>query len=109
MRAERGVVLVEVLVAVLILGIAGLALMELCGGGLRATIAAEAREHEQADAERLLSAYTLLKRTELDQRLGDRRVGPYVVNVQRPERELYRIAVADLVTVVQRDEPSNAP
>jgi len=109
MRAERGVVLVEVLVAVLILGIAGLALMELCGSGLRATMAAETREREQADAERLLTAYTLLKRNELDQRLGDRRVGEYVVNVQRPERELYRIAIADLATVVQRDDTSHAP
>ena len=109
MRAERGIVLVEVLVAVLILGIAGLALMELCGSRLRATMAAETREREQADAERLLTAYTLLKRSELDQRLGDRRVGQYVVNVQRPERELYRIAVTDLVTVVQRDDTSHAP
>ena len=44
-------------------------------------------------------------------------VGAYVVNVQRPEQSLYRIAlqrkeavaVEDLVTVVYRPEASHAP
>lgn len=108
MRSERGAVLLEVLAAVVILGVAGLALIHVAAGGLRATADARVRELEQHDAERLLTAYTLLNRSELDQRLGDRRVGRYVVNVQRPERELYRVSVADLVTVVQRNEPATS-
>jgi type II secretory pathway pseudopilin PulG len=108
MHRERGVALLEVLAAVVILGIAGLALVELTAGGIRATAAARQREQEVADAERLLTAYTLLRRVELDQRLGDRRVGSYIVNVQRPERELYRIAVGDLVTVVYHPEARDA-
>lgn len=109
MRGERGVALLEVLAAVMILGIAGLSLIELTAGGMRATSAARARERDLADAERLLAAHTLLTRAELDQRLGDRQVGPYVVNIRRPERELYRIAIADLVTVVHRADPDHAP
>ncbi len=109
---ERGAALLEVLAAVLILGIAGLALVELVAGGARAAAAARLRETELADQERLLTAYTLLTRTDLDQRLGRREVGPYVVEVQRPERTLYRIGIAratapeveDLVTVVHRRE-----
>ncbi len=112
MRTERGVVLLEVLAAVVILGVAGLALVELVGAGTRAVAVAREREGELADEERLLAAWTLLKRDELDQRIGDRTVGPYVVRVQRPERGLYRIAiqrkeaagVEDVVTVVYRAE-----
>lgn len=109
MRSERGVVLLEVLAAVVILGIAGLGLAELMGASTRAAAQSRARERELGDGERLLTAYTLLTRAELDQRLGDRAVGSYVVNVQRPERGLYRIALADLVTVVYRDGPTDAP
>ena len=112
MRAERGVALLEVLAAVAILGVAGMALVELVAGGTGALALARQREQELMDEDRLLAAYTLLRREDLDRRLGDRDVGPYVVNVLRPERTLYRIAVVrkqapgveDLVTVVYRQE-----
>jgi len=109
-HSSRGVALLEVLAAVVILGVAGLALVELVAGGTRAVAVARDREREMADEERLLTAWSLLKRDELDQRIGDRVVGPYVVRVQRPERGLYRLAVErkkapgveELVTVVYR-------
>jgi len=109
-HSSRGVALLEVLAAVVILGVAGLALVELVAGGTRAVAVARDREREMADEERLLTAWSLLKRDELDQRIGDRVVGPYVVRVQRPERGLYRLAVErsaapgveELVTVVWR-------
>ena len=70
-----------------------------------------------ADEERLLAAYPLLPRGDLDRRLGRRHVGPYVVTVERPERTLYRVALArqeasdveDLVTVVFRPEGARGP
>jgi hypothetical protein len=116
MRADRGVALLEVLAAVAILGVAGLALVELVAGGTRAVAVAREREGELADEERLLAAWTLLKREELDQRIGERPVGPYVVRVQRAERGLYRIGIArkeaagveDVVTVVWRREATSA-
>jgi hypothetical protein len=112
MQSERGVVLFEVLVAVVILATAGIGLVELVGSGLRAERDARQRESTLATEERLLSALTLLNRKELDQRIGRRRVGEFVVDVQRPEKTLYRIAllqeqspqVEDLVTVVYRAE-----
>ena len=102
--------MLEVLAAVVILGVAGLALVELVAGGTRAVAVARDRERELADEERLLTAWSLLKREELDQRIGERVVGPYVMRVQRPERGLYRLAVErktapgveELVTVVYR-------
>jgi hypothetical protein len=53
---------------------------------------------------------TLLTRADLDRRLGTHRIGEFAVEVQRPERTLYRIAIAGaeaganelLVTVVYR-------
>jgi prepilin-type N-terminal cleavage/methylation domain-containing protein len=108
---ERGVALIEVLAAVAILGVAGLAFVELVSAGTRAERGSRVRERELADEERLLAAWTLLKREELDQRIGERSVGPYVIRVQRAERGLYRLAierraapgVEDLITVVYRE------
>ena len=112
MRNERGVVLLEVLVAVVILATAGIGLVELVGSGLRAERDARLRERTLGTEDRLLSALTLLNRKELDQRIGRRRIGEFIVDVQRPEKTLYRIAllqesspqVEDLVTVVYRAE-----
>ncbi|HXH81320.1 MAG TPA: hypothetical protein VNN07_00160 [Candidatus Tectomicrobia bacterium] len=114
---EQGAALFEVLAAIVILGLSGLALVELVSVGARAEVSAARREREVADAERLLAAYTLLTRVDLDRRLGRREVGPYVVEVQRPERGLYRIAVArgeapemeEVVTVVWRRDADSAP
>ena len=112
MRNDRGVVLLEVMVAIVILATAGIALTEIVGAGLRAEREAREREGRLANEERLLTALTLLNRRELDQRIGRRRIGEFIVAVQRPERTLYRIAliqeqspqVEDLVTVVYRRE-----
>src|SRR5438477_13521 len=109
-RAERGIALLEVLVAMLILSLAGVAAVELVATGLRAQFDAAHRERTLADEERLLAATTLLKREELNQRLGRRTVGEFLVDIQRPERTLYRIGllqagnpqVEDLVTVIYR-------
>lgn len=112
MRNRRGVVLLEVLVALLVLASAGIALVEVVSAGLRGEREAREREQTIAAEERVLAALTLLNRGELDQRLGRRAIGEFIVDVQRPEKTLYRIAlcqhrsphVEDLVTVVYRRE-----
>ena len=110
MSHERGAVLLEVLVALTILTVAGLSLVGLLTAGLRSEQDTREREHVLANEGRVLAAMTLLTRTDLDRRIGRNDVGEFVVNVQRPERTLYRIAIAhgraahveDLVTVVFR-------
>lgn len=112
MRNERGVALLEVLVALMILATAGISLVQLVGAGLRGERDARIRETTLATEDRLLAALTLLNRHELDQRIGRRDIGEFIVDVQRPEPTLYRIAllqqqspvVEDLVTVVYRAE-----
>jgi type II secretory pathway pseudopilin PulG len=117
LRSDRGIALLEVLVALAILSGAGLVLLDLVTGGLRAERDARERERALAVEERLLTAFTLLKREELDRRVGRHPIGDLIIDIQRPERTLYRIALAqasspqveDLVTVVYRREPRNAP
>lgn len=116
-RTERGVALLEILAAVTILTVAGLSLVEVASASLRAVATAAQREREQRDEDRLLTAYSLLAREDLDLRLGERAAGPYVVRLARPEPMLYRLAIGrvtsssveDLVTVLFRPEPSRAP
>jgi prepilin-type N-terminal cleavage/methylation domain-containing protein len=117
LRNNRGVALLEVLVALAILSGAGLALLDLVTGGLRAEREARERERALAVEGRLLTALTLLKRDELDRRLGRHPIGELIADIERPERTLYRIAVVqqespqveDLVTVVYRREARNGP
>lgn len=116
MRSDRGIALLEVLVALTILGTAGLSLV----GVLREASAAEAatrrEEHEVQAADRLLVALSLLSRSELEQRIGVYPLGEYAVNIERPEGALFRIAVSSLdrpdrmllVTVVYR-QPERRP
>ena len=116
-NTDRGVALIEVLAAILLLAVAGLALADLVGEELRSVAADRRRETALADEERLLGALSLLTRPDLDRRLGTWALGPYLVQVQRPERTLYRIALAradaakieDLATVVYRPEDASAP
>jgi len=110
MMHERGAVLLEVLVALTIVTTTGLSVVSLLNAGVRAERDARERERTLAAEERVLAAMTLLRRDELDQRIGRHPIGEFVVDVQRPERTLYRIAIAqersahveDLVTVVYR-------
>ena len=117
LRSNRGIALLETLVALAILSGAGLALLDLVTAGLRAEREARERERVLVVEERVLTALTLLKRDELDRRLGRHPIGELIVDVQRPERTLYRIALAqtespqaeDLVTVVYRRGTRDAP
>lgn len=115
-RPEGGVALLEVLVALAVLATAGLALVGLMSAGARSEREARERERILATEERFLTALTLLKREELDRRIGWHPLGEFIVEIQRPERTLYRVAIAesrspgleDLVTVVYRPEPAHA-
>ena len=112
--SRRGFALLEVLVALAVLSIAGLAFVELAGQSLRTLDRAREVERRVVDEDRLLAAYTLLNRRDLGARLGARRVGPYDVRVERLGFSLFRVAVgpagapADLVTVLYRPEWGDA-
>jgi type II secretory pathway pseudopilin PulG len=110
MKYRAGFALLDALIALAILGTAGLSLVALVRSGLDGERRAQAQELELAAASRVLMAMTLLTRSDLDQRIGRHPVGEFVVDVERPERTLYRIALGNadgagaelLVAVVYR-------
>ncbi|HET7024571.1 MAG TPA: hypothetical protein VFI39_05145 [Gemmatimonadales bacterium] len=107
---DRGVALLEALIALAILGIAGVSLVGLLVDVNRGEWSFEARELRSERADQLLTHLSLEDKRGLDIRLGRRAVGEFVTDVERPEPGLYRVAVADsaapdaplLVTVVYR-------
>ncbi len=111
-RPSAGFALLDVLLALALLGSAGLAVISLLDQAMRAEHAARDTEREYQVADRVMTALTLLHRAELDQRIGTSPLGEFIVDIQRPERGLYRIALAGvsaperqlLVTVVARPE-----
>jgi Tfp pilus assembly protein PilV len=110
MRRNAGVALLEAILALAILSIGGLSTVALVDGTLRAQFDAAAREEQLATASRVLAATTLLHARELDQRVGVRQVGEFLIGVSRPEKNLYRLAISEvhapdvelLVTMVHR-------
>ena len=116
-RRSQGVVLLEVLVALVVLSAAGLGVVSAVSAGLRAERGARERERVLVVEDRVMAALTLLTRQDLDRRVGPHPLGEFVVDVERSEATLYRIAIAqatsaqveDLVTVVYREEPTRAP
>lgn len=112
MRSERGVALLEVLVALVILATAGSSLVILVADGLRVVDHAREREATYRSASSLLTRLSLRDRKGLDIRLGRRVDGGFLTEVQRPRPGLYRLAVSDtlapgaelMVTVVFRGE-----
>jgi hypothetical protein len=99
--------------ALAIFAAASVSVLGLLAQGAEHERRAEAAETRIADEERLLAAFTLLNRQDLDRRLGRRTVGPYVVEVQRPAAEIYRLTVGlkdapvapDLATLIYRSAP----
>lgn len=93
--AERGVALLEVAIALTVLGIAGLsavgALLEAADQVERVAQA----ERRIVDQSRLLSAMGLMTRDDLLHQLGQRTAGPYTVRTRQRSEALFQVTVAD--------------
>jgi hypothetical protein len=109
---HRGIALLEVLVTLVILALAGAAMIRVLSQSVLDADATAQRELEMAAVERALVTASMLDRSDLLDRLGSRTLGEFVMHVERPERYLFRIAVArletpdveELVTVVFRPD-----
>ncbi len=109
MRNTRGALLLETLVALTVFAFAAAGTLSMLAQLSESERRAQAAERRLTDQDRLMSAYALLTRTDLDRRLGPRTVGPYLVEVQRPTTELYRVTIGDsagtdLATLLYRPE-----
>lgn len=107
-HSTRGFTLLEAMVAMLVLSVAGVALVEAASQALRAEVRTAREEQEVADLDRLLTAYSLLGHRDLERHIGTEMVGPYRVRVERTAIGLYSVGVGsdaqatDLVTVLYR-------
>ena len=91
---RRGFALLEALVALTIVTTVGVSVVTLAQAAVRGEQAAALEERSQADAGRLLTALSLIRRAELEQGLGSHEVGEFTVRIERPERSLYRVSIA---------------
>ena len=113
-RAERGAVLLEVIVALAMLTLAGGSLIRLVTETERTLGETRSREETLLEADRTLAGLALLTRDDLDRRIGIHPAGRFEAEIRRPTPTLYRVAVrADepgrpelLVTVVHRPRPA---
>lgn len=112
-RGEGGAALLEVLLALMVLSVAGLGLIHALSLAQHALSHAIAVERQVRAANRVLGAMSLLGRDDLVRRLGAHHAGQFMVEVQRPLPAIYQITIRDtsaraaalLVTVVHRPEP----
>jgi len=110
-------VLLEAIVSLTILAIAGGAVVALATDSARAVERARAADASIAKASAFLDAVALWPREDLDRHLGARDEGTWRMIVDRPTPTLYAVTLADSVgthvllhTVLYRaEEPNAAP
>ena len=92
--SRRGVVMIEVLVAIAILSLVGVSMVTFTSSVVQSEERRRSREQELLRAERLLIATLLLTQSELEQRIGVRYAGDFAIWIDRPEPYLFRVAIA---------------
>jgi type II secretory pathway pseudopilin PulG len=92
---RRGAVLLEAIVAMAILAVAGTAAVTAVAQAADAVRRAEQADTEARRASAFFHAAALWTRADLDRRLGDRPQGPWRLEVQRPAQEVYDLTLRD--------------
>lgn len=92
---RHGAVLLEVVVAMVILGSAGATAVFALHQALHVQSQLALRERRAQEAARLLGTYALFTADQLGQRVGVRVQSGLRVSVTRPEPGLFRVAVSD--------------
>jgi type II secretory pathway component PulJ len=99
MRVRRdGVVLLEALVAIAILGTVASAAAWKTAETIHSVRRTHAREAEVRAAHRLMTAVSLWPRDDLDRHLGSRPQGSWTMHVERVSATLYEILLVDTVS-----------
>ena len=114
-RVRRGAALLEAIVALTILAIAGIALLRSAAESYHVIQLSAVTERRMLDASRLMDAASLWSRAEMDQRLGERTQGDMRMRITRPLPELYQVELSDaddgrllLATSLRRERTADA-
>lgn len=94
-RGQAGAVLLEVLVALAVLGIVAGSAAWQTGEWLRTVRHVHDVEAEVRAGQALLAAVSLWPRDDLDRHLGGSAQGPWTLLVERPAPDLYQVALRD--------------
>lgn len=92
-QSRFGIVLLEVLIAMLLLGTAGAALVSVAAQSMHTLSLYELREQEVRDAGNLLSRFAVMRSGELRGWFGERRVGSFTVRMQPRGSGLIDVAI----------------
>lgn len=92
---QRGVILLEVIVAMSLLAFAGVGLCALVTQSIEAVGRAGQTDEQTSKASAYLEVVSVWTRADLDRHLGSRRAGPWWLEIQRPEPSLYTVSLAD--------------
>ena len=95
MRAEAGYALLELVLAITILTVAGLGLAGWMRESAHTAAAIASRDAELTRASAFLDLVALWPSEDLDRRLGSRRQGIWRLTIQRPTPDLYEVQLAD--------------
>lgn len=95
MSSRRGMVLLEVLVALVLLSLGAVSLVSLASASLRAVARAETAGDETARASAFLDAVALWPRADLDRHLGEHAEGAWRMVIERPDPTLYTVTLSD--------------
>jgi type II secretory pathway pseudopilin PulG len=111
-----GAALLEAIIALTLVAVAGTAAVTMVSQALAAVQAAREADRELRRASAFFDAVSLWTREDLDLRLGSRPQGPWRLRVDRPERTLYVVSLTDsaetreiLRTSLFRPDPADAP
>lgn len=115
-KTRDGVVLLEAIVALTILTVAGLASVAMVRQAVDSVRLAQQTEAEIRQASAFMEAVALWPRADLDRHLGNRPEGNWRLAIDRPVPTLYLVVLTDssgrrelVRTALFRAEPVNAP
>lgn len=94
---QRGAALLETIVALTILTVAGAAAVVMASESARAIQHAREADAEMRAASAFFDAVALWTREDLDRRLGERPQGPWRLRIDRPIPTLYVVVLRDTI------------
>ena len=97
---RRGFALIESVISLAILGLAGMAASSIVVQSYDSVRRAQAREAAVRAASSFMEAVALWSAADLDRRLGERDQGPWRLRIQRSGAGLYDVRLSDSSTVL---------
>jgi type II secretory pathway pseudopilin PulG len=94
-RSERGAALLEVLVALTILTVAGVSAITMASGAAQTMRKAREADVEMRKASTFFEAVALWSRADLDRHLGERAQGSWLMRVDRVDPVFYVVSLTD--------------